>query len=119
MIGFVIGILVPEIGTAVYSQKNSNVIYYDSPDQLAQDWAQAYYNTSYERCSIIMTKVIDGKTKYYFERVYDGTSDSVAFQFYFGYMHQQMKSLIYNEENTDLYIRMHLALPIHLKQTSF
>ena len=45
-----------------------------------------------------MTKVIDGKTKYYFERVYDGTSDSVAFQFYFGYMHQQMKSLIYNEE---------------------
>lgn len=98
VIGFVIGILVPEIGTAVYSQKNSNVIYYDSPDQLAQDWAQAYYNTSYERCSIIMTKVIDGKTKYYFERVYDGTSDSVAFQFYFGYMHQQMKSLIYNEE---------------------
>lgn len=98
VIGFVIGILVPEIGTAVYSQKNSNVIYYDSPDQLAQDWAQSYYNTSYERCSIIMTKVIDGKTKYYFERVYDGTSDSVAFQFYFGYMHQQMKSLIYNEE---------------------
>ena len=93
----VLGILVPEIGTAVNSQKSESVIYYDSPDQLAQAWAQAYYNTSFERCSIIMTTVIDGKTKYYFERVYDGSLNSVAFQFYCGYVHQQMKSLFANE----------------------
>lgn len=84
--------IVAEVKTAK-TKKVDNPETFDSLDELAESWAQSNYDKQIEYGSIILSKEENGKEVYFFDRVYDGNSYTIAYGFFSGYVHYGLDAI--------------------------
>ena len=105
---YVIGLIVHSIG----SDPASDTLY-DTPDEAAIAWKNEYQSQSQDKeySAILYLKEVDGVTKYYYGRTYEGYSNNCIPGLFYGYTTGLIEN-IFSSRQTVGFIHSHPQPPV-------